>query len=131
MENKTTFETVRKIASAIPGVKESTSPRGTSLKVGGKMLACTAINKSAEPNSLVVWMDIDQRAALLAEAPETYYITDHYVNYPCVLVRVSSINADALRDLLRSACRFVSGGETRKRPAVSRKRRSASPKAVR
>jgi len=131
MASKTTFETVRKIASAIPGVEESTGLRGTSLKIGGKMLACPAINKSAEPNSLVVRIDFDQRAALIAEAPETYYITDHYVNYPSVLVRLSRINSDALRDLLGSACRFVSGDETRKRPAVSPKRRRASPKAVR
>jgi hypothetical protein len=101
------------------------------LKIGGKLLACPAINKSAEPNSLVVRIDFDQRAALIAEAPETYYITDHYVNYPSVLVRLSRINSDALRDLLGSACRFVSGDETRKRPAVSPKRRRASPKAVR
>ena len=70
MAAKTTWDTVRKIASAIPGVEESTSSRGMALKVGGKMLGCTAINKSAEPDSLMVRIDFDQRAALITEAPE-------------------------------------------------------------
>ena len=131
MPTKTTFETVWKIASAIPGVEESTNSRGTGLKLAGKLLACQATNKSAEPDSLVVCIDFDQRDALLAEAPDTYYITDHYVNYPSVLVRLSRINTEALRDLLQAACRFVSAGATRKRSAVSRKRRRASPKTER
>jgi len=72
------------------------------------MFACPAINKSAEPNSLVLRMDFDQRDALLAEAPDTYYLTHHYVNYPCVLVRLTKVNAEALRDLLQAGVKFVS-----------------------
>jgi hypothetical protein len=128
MATKTTFDTVRKIGSAIPGVEESTGTRGTSLTAGGKMIACPATNKSAEPNSLVVRIDFDQRDAMIAEAPETYYVTDHYLNYPSVLVRLSRVSPDALRDLLQAACRFVSASEKRRRPTVSRKRRRTSPK---
>lgn len=120
MPSKVTFDTVRTIASSLPGVKESTGNGTLALKVGGKLMACTAINKSAEPNSLVVKIDFDQRNALLAEAPDTYYITDHYANYPSVLVRLSQTNSDALRDLLQSACRFVSGGKTRNTPSSPR-----------
>ena len=75
-------------------------------------------NKSAEPDSLVVRIDFDQRAALLAEAPETYYVTDHYVNYPSVLVRMSRIGKDELRDLLSSAWRFVTSQKRRKTRAT-------------
>jgi hypothetical protein len=128
MATKTTFDTVRKIGSAIPGVEESADSRGMSLKAGGKMIACSATNKSAEPNSLVVRIDFDQRDAMIAEAPETYYVTDHYLNYPSVLVRLSRVSPEALRDLLQAACRFVSASEKRRRPTVSRKRRRASPK---
>ena len=126
MAVKTTWDTVRKIASTMPGVEESTSSRGTALKVGGKLLACTATNKSAEPNSLVVRIDFDQRTALINDAPETYYVTDHYENYPSVLVRLSRINPEALGDLLHAASRFVSAGQKRKRPPASRKQRRAS-----
>jgi hypothetical protein len=36
------------------------------LKVGGSLLTCLAINKSAEPESLAVAVDFDQRSGLLA-----------------------------------------------------------------
>ena len=55
------------------------------------MFACVAINKSAEPNSLVVRMDMAQRDLLIEEDPATYYLTDHYVDYPAVLVELGNM----------------------------------------
>lgn len=123
---RVTFDTVRRLASGLPGVEESTSYGTPSFKVGGRLLTCTAINKSAEPDSLVLSIDFDQRDALIADAPDTYYVTDHYVNYPCVLVRLSRINAEALRDLLQAGWRFVSSSPPRKGRTTSRKPRSGS-----
>jgi hypothetical protein len=48
-------------------------------------LTCIPIHKSAEPDSLAVRLDYDQRAELMAAAPDVYCLTDHYVNYPVVL----------------------------------------------
>ena len=45
-------------------------------------------------------MDFDDRAELLAGDPGVYYLTDHYVNYAGVLVRLSCVNRGMLRDLL-------------------------------
>jgi hypothetical protein len=115
-----TFRNVRAIGRELPGAEEATSYGAPSLKVGGKMFACMATNKAAEPNTLVVHIDFAQRDALIAEDPDTYYLKEHYVNYPVVLVRLSRVNADALRDLLTGAWRIVSGG----RPAVKRGRRA-------
>jgi hypothetical protein len=114
MAGKVTFETVWRMGSALPGVERSTAYGAPCLKLGGKMLACKAINKSAEPNSLGLVIPFDQRDALIAEAPETYYITDHYVNYPWVLVRLSRVNTNILQDLLNAAWRFVSADKKRK-----------------
>ena len=102
-----TFDIVREIGLALPDVEDSTMYGSLALKVRGKLLACMAINKSAEPNSLGVRIDFEQRAGLLAEAPETYYLTDHYRNYPVVLVRLSRIRIDQLRDILSASWRFV------------------------
>ena len=113
---KVTFETVREIGLALPDVVDSTMYGKLALKARGKLLACLAIHKSAEPDSLVVRIDFDQRAGLLAEAPETYYVTEHYRNYPAVLVRLSRIGTDQLRDLLNASWRFVTAG-SRKTPA--------------
>ena len=123
MPRKTlTLDVVRELAQALPGVEESTSWGAQSWKVRGKMMACQAINKSAEPNSLVVKIPFEQRDELIAAQPDVYYVTDHYVNYPCVLVRLSRVHRDALRDLLGMAARFV--GETAKKKSGSRNRRA-------
>src|SRR5208282_1729158 len=91
------------------------------LKVHGKLLACVPRHGSAEPGSLVVRLDFDDRAALLAEAPDVYYVTDHYVEYNSVLVRLSRITPDILRDILGMAYRFVTGSAAHR--SSSRKRR--------
>lgn len=119
-----TFDVVRRIALALPGVEASTAYGSPALKVRGKLLACVPVNRSAEPGSLAVSVDTDDRAGLLADAPEIYYVTDHYRPHPIVLVRLSRTNPAALRDLLGMAHRFV----TRKpanRPRSSKPRRSS------
>ena len=59
-----TFADVRKIGLALEGVEEGTAYGAFCLKVNKKMIACQAINKQAEPNSLMIRMPIDQRDAL-------------------------------------------------------------------
>ena len=102
------FGLVRELAQELPGIDESTIHGAPSLKLRGKLLACPALHQSAEPNSLAVRIDIDERAELLVSEPRIYYVTEHYVKYPMVLVRLSAISADALRDLLERAWRFGS-----------------------
>jgi hypothetical protein len=101
------FDTVRKIGLALPGVKESTAYGAPALKVRGKLLACVPTHRQAEPGSLAVRVDFDDRAELLAAAPDVYYVTDHYLNYSAVLVRLSRVTPDVLRDLLGMAHKFV------------------------
>jgi hypothetical protein len=100
-----TFDAVRKIALALEHVEESTSYGTPAFKVRGKLVA----RLREDRETLVVGMDLDQREELLAADPDTYYLTDHYVNYPWILVRLPLVHADALRDLLRGAVRFASG----------------------
>jgi hypothetical protein len=114
------FDAVRKAGLTLPGVEESTAYGSPALKVGGRLFACIAINKAAEPNSLMVRMPIDDRDALIAEQPDVYYLADHYAPYPCVLVRLSRVDAAALRDLLLMGWRFAS--TPKKRPARARRR---------
>jgi len=102
-----TFETARKIAASFGEVEEGTSYGTAALKVRGKLFA----RLKEDNDSLVVAMDVEQREGLLAEDPNTYYITDHYVKYPWILVRLSRVHPDALRDLLRGAHRFAAAGK--------------------
>jgi hypothetical protein len=120
------FDTVRDIGLALPGVEESTAYGQPALKVDGKLLACVPSHRSAEPASLVIRVDFDDRAELLAAAPDVYYVTDHYVGYSSVLVRLSRVNPDVLRDLLRMAHKFVTRNAAP--PSPARKRRKPAPR---
>ena len=121
MATEITFETVRKLARSLPNVEESTTYGSPALKVNGKLLACIPSHKSAEPDSLVVCVGFERRAELLEGDSETYYVKEHYVGYPAVLVRMSRLQPDTLRDLLGMALRFVtSQPAARKRKAAGR-----------
>jgi hypothetical protein len=109
MAKKTTdFDVVREIALALPDVEETTIHGAPCFKLRGKLLTCQALDKSVEPNTLAVRIDFNQRAKLLAADPSICYVTDHYMNYPTVLVRLSRIDRKSLTDLLGLAWGFVS-----------------------
>ena len=55
----------------------------------------------------MVRVDFDDRTELLAADPDVYYVTDHYLNDTSVLVRLSRVRPDVLRDLLGMAHKFV------------------------
>ena len=67
-----------------------------------------AMHRSAEPDTLVVRSDCDDRDRLIEDAPGTYYVTDYYRPYPIVLVRLSCVDRDALSDLLSVSWRLTS-----------------------
>ena len=113
MPRKINFDAVRALALALPGVEESTAYGFPAFKVRGELLACIPVNRSAEPDSLAVRISFERRADLLADAPDIYYVKDHYLNHPIVLVRLTRIHPDALRDLLGMAYQFVTA---KKRP---------------
>jgi hypothetical protein len=77
------------------------------LKTGGCFMAGLATHRSAEPDTLVVRADVEEREWLIAEAPETYYLTDYYRSHAVVLARLSRIDRDALHDLLLMSWRLT------------------------
>ncbi|MGH9163638.1 MAG: MmcQ/YjbR family DNA-binding protein [Vicinamibacteraceae bacterium] len=120
------FRLVESIGRTLPDVEITTTWGQPALKVHGRMFVCIASHKSAEPDTLVVMMDFADRDAMIDDDPDTYYLKEHYVGYPCVLVRLSRVHPDALRDLVVGAHRYVSAkrkrtstGEHRRRPSRS------------
>jgi hypothetical protein len=71
----------------------------------------------------MVRVDFDDRAELLAAAPDVYYVTDHYLGYSAVLVRFSLVKQDVLRDLLGMAHKFVTSHEAARRSPSRNKRK--------
>ncbi len=115
----TDFDTVRTYARALGEIEETLTRGAPAIKVQGQLLAWMPIKKSVEPGTLGVRIGFDDRAELLAAAPDIYYLVDHYNDYPAVLVRLSLIPPDMLKDLLLMSWRFV----TTKLPAKKRKMR--------
>jgi hypothetical protein len=71
----------------------------------------------------MVRVGFDDRAELLAAAPEVYYVTDHYLDYSAVLVRLSRVTPEVLRDLLGMAYKFVTADAARRPPSPHRRKR--------
>jgi hypothetical protein len=102
------FRIVRTVGLALPDVEAATRYDGAPvLKVGGCFMAGLATHRSAEHDTLVVRIAVDEREWLLEDAPETYYLTDYYRKYPVVLVRLSRVDREALRDLLAVSRRLT------------------------
>jgi hypothetical protein len=98
---------------ALSGVEDSTTHGSPALKVQGKLLAWLPVKRDVEPGTLALRVEFEDQAELLAANPEVYYLTDHYVGYNAVLVRLSRVNSDELRDLLGMAYKFVTRQTTR------------------
>ena len=114
------FQTVRTVGLTLPDVEAATKYDGSPvLKVGGSFMAGLATHRSAEPGTLVVRAGFEERQWLIEDAPETYYVTDYYRSYAVVLVRLSRIDREALRDLL-SVSRSLTLPKARKRGRTRR-----------
>jgi hypothetical protein len=96
-----TFETVREIARELPGAVEGMSYGTPAFRVGKTLFA----RQHQDDDSLVIKIDPDERAMRMRADPETFYITEHYRNYPWMLVRFASVTSEDLRELLENAWR--------------------------
>ena len=100
------FETIVALALRMAGVELGTAFGNRALKANGRLLACMATNKSAEPHSLCVRLSIPERDELVQSDPSVYYLTPHYTAWPCIVVRLARVHVDALNDLLRMSLRY-------------------------
>jgi hypothetical protein len=95
---RVTFDDIRKLALAWPEVEDGTSYGTAALKVRKKLLA----RLKEDGDSLVVLgVPLDERDMLVESQPKLFYFTDHYRDYPIVLVRLSKARRASLEPLLR------------------------------
>jgi hypothetical protein len=102
---KVTWATVRELALALEGVEESTSYRTPAMKVRGKLIA----RLKEDGETIVVPMPIAERDVRIAADPDVFFVTEHYVPWPYVLVRLATITRTDLRELLQDAWRKMGG----------------------
>jgi len=97
-----TFDTVRTFALELPGVEEGTSYGTPAFRARGKFF----LRLREDGDTLVVKVDLDERDLLMNSDPETYYLTDHYRGYAVVLVRLSKVHREDLRERIDHAWRL-------------------------
>lgn len=115
------FDTVRKIAKALAGAIEGTSYGTPAFHVGKTLF----VRQHQDGDLLVVRIKPEERALRLKASPLTYTLTDHYVNYPWILVRMAKIGRQELQELLTEAWRLCTEDDLPRRPLDSPAQRSA------
>jgi hypothetical protein len=115
---------LRELALALPNVEDATTVRGVAFKVGGRLLVCEAIHKSAEPDSIVVRVSPQLRDRLMAAHPEALYLPDHYAKHSAVVARLARLDRESLRDILGTAWLFMAEKAATKKRRSSRSGRS-------
>jgi hypothetical protein len=120
------YATVRELALGLPDVVDSSTLRGIAFKARGKLLACKAVNRSAEPETLMVRVGAAQRDRLIAAEPDRYYLTAHYLVNESVLVRLARIDREGLQAALQLGWTFVTTTAASPRARKPAKRKKAA-----
>jgi hypothetical protein len=96
---KLPLSTVRRVALSFPGVEEGTSYGTPAFRLKKRLLA--RLHQDGE--SIMLKLGFEARDHLRRADPETFFITDHYRNYPSVLARLDRLSAEDLRKLFEKA----------------------------
>ena len=94
-----TYDDVKALALKLPGVEEGTSYGTAALKVKGKLF----VRLKEDGETIVLRTDELERAYLMQAHPKIFDITDHYRDYPWVLVRLKAVRQPMLQDLIDGA----------------------------
>lgn len=96
-----TVDDVRRIALGLPEAEEGSSYGTPAWKVRGKLFA--RLREDGE--TLAVFCDFMEREAMLAEDPRSFLLTDHYRDYPMVLVRLAAVDPAELGEVITESWR--------------------------
>lgn len=97
-----TIELVRRLALALPDVQEGVCFGTPAFYVRRKLM----LRLWEDGETLVVRFPKDERAALIRGNPDVFSVTDHYRNYPAVLVNLLAVNWELLGRMIEGAWRL-------------------------
>lgn len=89
------------MCASLPGIEESTSYGTRAIKVKGKLI----VRLKEDDETIVLKMSFVVRDLLLHEQPDVFFLTDHYKDWPMVLVRLKTAKKKQLAELVESAWR--------------------------
>ena len=99
----TSFEDFREVALGLPGAVDGTSYGTAALKVSGELFA----RQHQSMDCVVLRCELLDREILMQSAPDAFFITDHYRDYPWILLRFGMVEKSALPELIERAWRLV------------------------
>ena len=102
---KNNWNKLCKLAAKLPDVEVDRSYGTPALKTKGKLIA--RLRSEAE-GGLALKCDLLEREMLLQADPDAFYLTEHYQNYPMILINLEKVRWDAVPALLEAAWRMSS-----------------------
>ena len=95
----------RKVLRKLDGVVEGSSYRMPSFLVNGRFFA-----RFRDDDTVLVMQlkAIGDRDVLIEIDPRAFFFTEHYRNYPAVLIRLAEVPRALFEDVVREAWRHVS-----------------------
>lgn len=104
--------TARRIARSLPEAEDLSTDSMLRFRVRGKQFAWTYLERDSATGSRSPRLDVlavrcprEEKEAILASAPETFFSTPHYDGFPAILVRLANVDEAELRSLLIAAWR--------------------------
>jgi hypothetical protein len=94
-----TAELVRRMALALPGVEEGVCHGTPAFYVRRRLM----LRLWEDGETLVVRFPKEKRTALIEENPDVFSVTEHYRNYPAVLVNLPAVNRELLAMMIEGA----------------------------
>jgi hypothetical protein len=101
-KGQTTIKLVRRMALALPGVQEGVCHGTPAFYVRRKLM----LRLWENGETLVVKFPKEKRAALIRGNSDVFSVTDHYRNYPAVLVNLQAVNRELLGRMIEGAWRM-------------------------
>jgi len=96
-----TWDDVARLAHTFPGVEDGTCFHTPAFRVRGKLIG----RLHEDGDDLILRMERDTRAVLLRMRQDIFYITDHYLPYDWVRVRLAAVGEPELREVFADAWR--------------------------
>jgi hypothetical protein len=105
------WDDVRRIALALPGAEETTTYGRPCFKVNGRPF----VNTGRVEGAIVTRAPDEERDLLIAARPDVYFVTDHYLGWEAVLVRLDAVDEDELAGRLEDSFSFIAAKPKRRR----------------
>lgn len=104
--------TARRIARSLPETEDLSTDAMLRFRVRGKQFAWTYLERNAATGPRSPKLDVlalscrrEEKDAILASAPDTFFSTPHYDGFPAYLVRLANVDESELQALITAAWR--------------------------